>query len=134
MAMTSDRVGVLFETIHDRTHLRLAAGAVAYRGALLSFDAAGFGVPAADNAAQAGKKVLLALHGADNSSGQNGDVVVHCVAKGTILVPVGTLTAGANGRVAHTTDDDRVALASANNRAFGRIIDVRGDVIAVEIN
>ncbi len=134
MALSADRQGVLYETIHGQTRVKLAADAVAYRGALMSFDAAGHGVPAADTAAQADRKIVMALHGADNTGGQAGDHEVLCVTRGTILVPKGALVAADRGKVAHAADDNTAQLSSTNNRAFGRIIDVRDDVIAVEMS
>lgn len=118
-ALTEDRQDNYHGDIKNQFRAPVAAAAVIYRGALVSFDADGFLVPNADTAAQANKAIHLALESSDNTAGLDGDDTVLVMSHGMACFPVGTLVQADVGKTVHATDDATLALTSTNGRIVG---------------
>lgn len=125
-AATQDRQGVV-DPVHGHVinceDQPVAAATTIYAYTMVSFDAAGYAVPAADVAAQAGKLVVFALAGVDNSAGANGEQSVRCMIRGVARMETGALTAASRGTTAHVLDDQTLATSSVNSREIGRVIE-----------
>lgn len=124
-AATKDRNGAT-ESVHgvvvQQHDFPVAASTTIYAYTLVSFDAAGYCVPAADAAAQADKAVYLALEQADNQAGANGAKSVRCMILGTANMDTGALTQASLGTTAHVLDDSTLATTSVNTRPIGRVV------------
>jgi hypothetical protein len=112
---------------------KVAAGAEIFCFTLVSCDAAGFLVPAADVAAQASKAVFYALDGVDNTAGANGDVSARCMIDGVAHLEPGAIVQADVGKVAHVLDDQTIALTSTNDRPIGFILGLAGTRALVQI-
>jgi hypothetical protein len=133
MALTADRTGPLHEPILELQEFQIAASTTIFLGALCSFNASGFLVPASDAAAQASKRIVLALENVNNSAGANGAKKVRCMTRGTAILPKGALVQADLGKTIHATDDNTLALTSTNSRALGSLVRVDGSLAAVQI-
>ncbi len=133
MPLTRDRIGDIHEQLLGQQKVPVAAGAHIHIGALVSYDAAGFCVPALDDGSQTGKAVHYAIDGANNQSGANGDKQVTVMTIGVALVDKGTIVPADRGKAAHAATDDTLALTSTNDRPIGTIIAVRNRLVAVQI-
>ena len=135
-ALTQDRGGAFqIGPTHDQHRFPVAPGTVIYMGALVSFDASGELIPAADVSSQAGKAVYLSLEHSERQAGQ-GEVRCMCMTRGTLIADAAALsgvTAQQRGLPAHVVSDHEVATTSTNNRSFGRIVDVTAHGVAIEI-
>lgn len=136
MALTQDREDPRHLQVDSQYAFPVAADAVIYLGASVCFNASGYLVPAADDAAQADKPSCQALEHVDNTGGANGAKRCRCVTDGTILVPnaaVNPVTQADVGKPAHFVDDGEVAISSTNSRGSGTILDLDGDLVVIKI-
>jgi hypothetical protein len=124
-AAIEDRLGQV-DAVHGRVEnqhaVPVAASTTIFAHTLVSTNAAGFLIPAADDAGQAGKAVFFALAGADNSGGADGALDVMCMIRGVARMEKGALTQAAVGQVGHVLDDQTLALSSTNSREIGVIV------------
>jgi hypothetical protein len=135
-AATEDRKGdvqgVLGNILNEQ-NFEVAAGAVIYAYTMVSTDANGYAVPAADDAAQAGKAVYVALCGADNTGGANGDIDIRCSIRGVGIMEKGAIVQADVMKTVHVLDDQTIALTSTNNRPIGRLLGLDGNRALVQI-
>jgi hypothetical protein len=135
-ALTTDRGGqIQIGPVLDQYKFPMAANTTIYLGSLVSFDASGNLIPAADTAAQASKAVYLALEGATNGT-TAGETRCMCMTRGTLIANaagVNPVLAANRGSQAHAVSDNEVATTSTNSRAFGRVVDVTSAGVLIEI-
>lgn len=120
-----DRLGqvdAVFGDVLNQHVFPVAATATIFAHTLVSTNAAGFLIPAADDAGQSGKAVFFALGGADNSTGADAAQDVTCMIRGVARLEKGALTQAAVGQTAHVLDDQTLALASTNSREIGVVV------------
>jgi hypothetical protein len=132
-ALTADRTGTVRENLTEQQRMPVAASTTIYNGALVSFDATGYLVPAADSAGQDGLAIYYALEGCDNSAGIAGEKSCLVMTRGSALLAKGVIVQADAGKIAHAADDGTLALTSTNNRPIGRIARVGSTTVAVQI-
>ncbi len=133
MAITADRTDALHGRIDSEIDIPVAASTTVYRGGLYSCDASGYLVPCDDAAAQASKKIVMALEGVDNSSGANAAKSARCLVKGQIRLPASPIVQADLLKEIHATDNQTLALTSTNTRPLGRMVKLDGSVAVIEI-
>lgn len=124
-AAVANRLGAV-DPVHgqveDQRLVPVAASTHIYAHTMVSTNATGYAVPAADDAGQAGRAVWFALGEADNTAGVDGELQVLVMTLGVARLETGALTQAAVGQVAHVLDDSTLALSSANSREIGRVL------------
>lgn len=136
-AATEDRSGLL-DPVHgmvvNKRRFLVAASTQIFAHTLVSTDATGYLVPAADVAGQSGRKVWYALEGADNSAGAAGALEIEVMIRGTSNPDKGTLVQADVGNIAYVADDSTVTSTPAqNNRPVGTVLAVGANRASVQI-
>lgn len=121
-ALTSDRTDNFKGRILAQHRIPVAAATTIYLGAMVSADASGYALGAADTAAQASKAIGIALEYSDNSAGANGDETVMVMFAGEAEFPIGSLVQADLLKTVHASDDQTLALTSTNSREVGKLI------------
>lgn len=135
-AAIEDRLGqvdAVFGRVENQHTFPVAATTVIFAHTLVSTDAAGFLIPADDDAGQAGKAVFFALAGVDNGTGGAGAQKVMCMIRGVARMEAGALTQVSVGQVGHVLDDQTLALSSVNSREIGVVVAFAGTRAEVQI-
>lgn len=124
MAALTDHVTRIIKggTEEFLAEMPVAASQTIYNGALVSIDADGYIIPAADTASTLFTGFVH--EGVDNSSGADGDETVK-VYLATVRVTTGTTAATDLGVLVHVSDDDTLDLLAGvtNNIQAGVIVD-----------
>lgn len=119
-ALTEDRGPRYLADSINETRKPAAASVTIFIGALVSRDATGNLVPAADVGGQLNRAIGVSRERLDNSaSGSASTEQVTFVTRGVAVVPAGTLTEADEGLLVHAIDDTTLALTSTNGREFG---------------
>jgi predicted RecA/RadA family phage recombinase len=132
-AATKDRTGHLHKLLLEQSEAPVAASTTVFLGTLVSFNASGYLVPAADAAAQANKAIYLAIEKCINSTATNGAKSCMIMTRGIALLPKGSLVQADVGKIVHASDDSTLALTSTNGREVGRLIAIEGSLAVVQI-
>jgi hypothetical protein len=104
---------------------KVAARAVIYKGALVCLNAAGYAVPAADEAGLT--FVGVAYERGDNAGGDDGDVSARVWKDGSFRVAMASPRLEDLGKPAHVVDDNTVALAATNAIPVGTVVEIPAD-------
>ncbi len=104
---------------------KVAARTVIYKGALVCLNAAGYAVPAADEAGLT--FVGVAYERGDNAAGEDGDVSARVWKDGSFRVAMRSPRLGDLGAPAYVVDDNTVALSAAHAVSAGTIVEIPAD-------
>jgi hypothetical protein len=104
---------------------KVAARAVIYKGALVCLNAAGYAVPAADEAGLT--FVGVAYERGDNAAGDDGDVSARVWKDGSFRVAMAAPRLEDLGKTAYVVDDDTVALSAAHAVPAGTLVEIPAD-------
>ena len=112
---------------------KVAAAAQIYKGAMVCVNAAGYVVPAADDAALL--FVGFAYEKGDNAAGADGDISARVWKSGSFRVAKAAADQSDLGQPAYILDDNTVALSSTNSVQAGTIVEVvAADAVRVLID
>jgi len=103
----------------------VAARTVIYKGAMVCLNAAGYAVPAADEAGLT--FVGVAYERGDNAGGDDGDVSARVWKDGSFRVAMASPHLGDLGKPAYVVDDNTVATTTANAVHAGTIVEIPDD-------
>lgn len=124
-AATADREGHdVHGKILDEATIPVAAAAVIFAFTMVSTNASGYLVAAADVVGQVGRAIWVSLQGVDNSGGVDGEVSVRVMVRGNAVMETNGLTrAQTMGLVVDATNDQDLILGgtSVNTRPVGRV-------------
>lgn len=109
----------------------VAGGARIYAGAVICLNAGGFAVPA--TAAAGLKFPTLAVTGADNRSGSDGDIRVEAVRETAGLDAAADVTRAHIGRTVYLADDHTVTADSSGKSAAGTLADIQDGLAWVDL-
>lgn len=124
MALTKD---LTFRWLAGNDHARLtlraplATTARVYLGSIVGFNASGYLVTA--DAAAAAKGLGVAICGADNSTGIDGEVETDVLWHGVVDLAAGALTRSNVGSPIYASDDNTLTAVS-NDKLLGTMLDI----------
>jgi hypothetical protein len=104
---------------------KAAARTVIHKGALVCLNAAGYAVPAADEAGLT--FVGVAYERGDNAAGQDGDVSARVWKDGSFRMTMRSPRLENLGAPAYVVDDNTVALSAAHAVSAGTIVEIPAD-------
>lgn len=135
-AATKSREGTkVHGKVLDQRSMPVAAATVIYAYTMVSMNANGYLVPAADVAGQANRKVWIALEEVDNTTGTDGAFSCLVMIRGTGVIDHALTQAATWGLVVDVGDDQTAVAggASINNRPIGVVTGWQTGILEVQI-